>query len=88
MKENKNLELDENYSIEITTNDFYLKYEKKYLKDGKEVKSKNGWSFPDLLMALNKYRVESQKQDSFQEIYEATERVNQTIKNLKKNGKI
>jgi len=88
MKENKNLQLDENYSIEITTNDFYLKYEKKYLKDGKEVKSKNGWSFPDLLMALNKYRVESQKQDSFQEIYEATERVNQTIKTLKKNGKI
>jgi len=88
MKENKTLELDQNYSIEITTNDFFLKYEKKHIKDGKEVKSKNGWSFPDLLMALNKYRVESQKQDSFQEIYEATERVNQTIKTLKKNGAI
>lgn len=84
----KTLQLDENYSIEMTTNDFYLKYENTYLKDGKEVKSKNGWSFPDILMALNKYRVESQKQDSFQEIYEATERVNQTIKSLKKDGSI
>lgn len=85
MKENKNLKLDENYSIEITTNDFYLKYENKYQKDGKEVKSKNGWSYPNLKLAFKKYLEESQKEDSLNGILEATERVEQTIERLCKN---
>lgn len=83
----KTLELDENYSIEITTNDFYLKYENKYLKDGKEVKSKNGWSYPNLKLALKKYLEESQKEDKLSDVLEATNRVEQTIERLCKSLK-
>jgi len=83
----KTLQLDENYSIEITTNDFYLKYENKYLKDGKEVKSKNGWSYPNLKLSLKKYLEESQKEDSLNGILEATNRVEQTIEALCKTLK-
>ena len=87
MKENKNLELDENYSVEITTNDFYLKYENRYEKDGKEVKSKSGWSYPNLKLALKKYLEESQKENSLEGVLEATNRVEQTIETLCQNLK-
>lgn len=82
MTEKKTLTLDEHYSIEMNSNEYYLKYEEKYIKDGKEKTKKNGWSYPKLKFALNRYLDQAQKQNSLKEILEATERVEQTIKNL------
>lgn len=85
--ENKILKLDEVYSIKMTSSDFYLRYEETYTdaKDKKEKTKRNGWSYPNLKLALKKYFEESQKQGSLKEVMEATERVYKRIEEVCKS---
>lgn len=78
------MQLDENYSLEMDTYNFTLKYKNVYFDDkkNKEVTSIDEWHFPNLNGALNKYMNECFKplqevKDLFNELKRVENLINQ-----------
>lgn len=79
------MQLDENYSLHNTENQWTLNYTRKYINDkGKEVTTTNDYFYTQLSQALNGYI--DKKLKSVETVGEAISKLSETLNNLKKLG--
>lgn len=79
------MQLDENYSLHNTENQWTLNYTRKYINDkGKEVTTTNDYFYTRLSQALNAYI--DKKLKSAETVDEAITQLSETLNNLNKLG--
>ena len=79
------MQLDENYSLHNTENQWALNYTRKYINDkGKEVTTTNDYFYTQLSQALNGYI--DKKLKSAETVGEAITQLSEILNNLKELG--